>query len=169
LAVQNITLYSVLLLEFFGSLIRRDESSVKVETKHSDGAIAIVKLRGSNKFATAAGKKSFLQPFSNALLRVDNWGLEIPENLINLRTNVSQLMDFNHPIYRLHDLMIRFALCRSCVKHCESASIPLATLKAIDVGFNEIFKAIPTDRQSKILNSIAYPEAFVDTVAPMLP
>jgi len=154
LATQNITLLAVLLLHLFEHLIKRGEVPLEPETKHNDGAIAIVRLRGSDQFSTEAGKRMFLQLCSNVILNCIKREVPVPPELIALRTNASRFMDTSDPRWRLHSLMIRFASLRSAMRNGElPTSEFLEQAKTLDDEYLAICSFMGPKSRSELLEN----------------
>jgi hypothetical protein len=68
LATKDSTLLSVLLLDLFEKITKRSQQSFESLTKHANGALARLKLRGTNQFNNHVGLRLFLQLSSTVLI-----------------------------------------------------------------------------------------------------
>jgi hypothetical protein len=143
LAMKDTMLLTVLLLDLFENLAPKDEpSSLESEKKHIDGAIAVVKLRGSNQFSEPVSLKMFHLLSRNVLMRCLQRGIAVPQDFISLRTSAAEFVDKEDPKWRFSDLMIQYALLRSVIRssQCSETQI-LSTAMQMD---EELFKMCST-------------------------
>lgn len=114
---KDTMLLTVLLLDLFENLVIKDEySSLEPETKHIDGAIALIKLHRKDQFHNAIRLRMFQQLSTNFLIRCLQREVEVPSDFISLRTYAAKFVDTNDFKWRFSDLMIRYARLRSAIR-----------------------------------------------------
>jgi hypothetical protein len=120
-AVQNTTLLTVLLLHLFEKLANKNHPSINC--KHIEGAIVLVKLRGCEQFQDDVGLRMFHQLTSNVLTSCLEREVEVPIDLLTLRSYASQYVDTNDLRWRFSELMIRFITLRVAMTRGEISFI----------------------------------------------
>lgn len=108
LASKDTTLVSVLLLDLFEKLTRTYRSS-ESWTKHMNGAIELVKLRGKAQFQNVPGLRMFLQLNSTILIGCMQFDVRVSSDLINLRREASRYVNPMDPKWKFSEIVVRFA------------------------------------------------------------
>jgi hypothetical protein len=89
---------TVILLDLSESLANNDQNSpLKSEMKHVDGALALVRLRGNEQFNDPINLRMFLQLGLNILVRCLQREVEITSELIAPRSIAAQSVDTKDP------------------------------------------------------------------------
>ena len=91
-----------------------------------EGAIALVKLRGCDQFRDDVGLRMFHQLNSNILTRCLERDVEVPLDLLTLRSHASQHVDTQDRQWRLSELLIRFIGIRAAMKSGEISALSAA-------------------------------------------
>lgn len=115
-AAQDSTLISVLLLGLFESILFRGRASPTSWTAHTNGALALLRLRGTAQFASLPGRDLFVQTCStissSCLMRAE----PIPAAMSALYAQVPPDMA-DHQAIRLYKLLDQLAELRIAVRH----------------------------------------------------
>ena len=125
-ATKDTMLLTVLLLDLFENLATKDGySSSESETKHIDGAIALVKLRGKSQFHDAIGRRMFQQLNLKCVVRCLEREVEVPSDFLLLRKYAAEFLDTNDFQWRFSELMIRYAGLKNAIRigDCSDAQV----------------------------------------------
>ncbi len=109
---RNSTVLTIILLNLFENLTRH-QNPIDAETKHLEGALALVKLRGYQQFQDRMSVILFVHLGSYIVSSCLERGVEVPVDFINLRRQVEEYVDVSEPSWQLSDLMVRAAKFRS--------------------------------------------------------
>lgn len=94
---NNSTLFAVMILGMFETVSGSCQDSLLTWTKHMDGAVALVKLRGLEQFATTAGQLMFFQVLSDSIASCWQRSVMIPQHILDLRNTVGHGINEEHP------------------------------------------------------------------------
>ena len=166
-ATNDTMLLTVLLLDLFEGLSKKDHnSSLESETKHIDGAIALVRLRGDEQFHDPIGLRMFVQLSLNVLIRCLQWEVEVSADLISLRIYAAQFVDARDTKWSCSNVMIQYAELRNAMrigKWSDGEIIRFATV--LDTELINICTNMPSDWQfSTIPTPVQLANAFGDFI-----
>lgn len=142
-------LLTVLLLDLFESLAGKDQNSLlKSEAKHIDGAIALVKLRGKEQFHDPIGIRMFLQLSINVMTRCLYHEVEMLPELVCLRDYAAQFIDATDPKWRFPNVMIQYAKLRAMIRTGEWSDDRIGRFGTeLDGDLLSICNSMPSDWQ----------------------
>ena len=103
-AVKDSTLISVLLLGLFEILAFEGRQSPDNWTAHTQGAAALIQLRGKSQFETELGRRLFLQVANNMRLSSVQRKVHLPLDFLELESQALTFMDRRDPLLRLSSL-----------------------------------------------------------------
>ena len=116
-ATKDTMLLTVLLLDLFEWLANNGRNSTaETESRHIDGALALVKVRGREQFKDPVSRRMFLQLSRNVLIRCLQSEVEMPSELISLREIAAQSVDTRDPKWRFSDAMFQYAKLRRAMR-----------------------------------------------------
>lgn len=111
-AKHNATLQTVLLLDLYEKLTKKLLNQPWDDSKHLDGAIALLQLSGASQFDDSIRLKLFRQTSMSILYRCLMRGEDIPADLLSLRHCVTSTIDDG----QLEGLMKRFVALQGDVR-----------------------------------------------------
>lgn len=114
-AKHNATLLTVLLLDMYEKFIAQLLNDRSDDSKHLDGALAVLKLSGASQFDDPIRLRLFRQVSMTILLRCLRREDDVPLDLILLR----QSIDTADQDGRLEDLMVQFVALQGAVRREE--------------------------------------------------
>jgi len=154
IALKNGTLLTVLLLDLFENLTNDEPTSTASATKHLDGALALLKLRGNAQFQDAVSLAMFQHLSSSLIPSCLERGIAIPKVYLRFRSQAARFVDTNDPDWRLSDLMIQLAKLRASLKESKPASTQaIATAQYLDLEFLDINNTMPQSSDLKTRSS----------------
>jgi hypothetical protein len=144
-AVKDSTLASVLLLDLFEKLTQTYRSP-ESWTKHMNGAVELVKLRGESQFQYPLGLRLFLQLNSTILIGCLPHDVQVPIELIELRRNASKYVDPMDPKWKFSEIVVRFVGLgvANSNGHLSSQHI-LETARYLDAELNTVSENVPQE------------------------
>jgi hypothetical protein len=154
-ATKDTTLLTVLLLDLFESLANKSQKpSLESESKHIDGAITLVKLRGNEQFNDSIGLRMFLQLSRNVVINCLWREVEVPPELIFLRSSAAEFVDSSDSKWRFSNTMIQYAKLRAAMRTGElSDDETILFARQIDSELIDIYGIIPPDWQASTTNT----------------
>lgn len=84
-ATRNVTLHTVLLLALFERLMGNDQSSVEAESRHLDGAITLVRLRGRDQLNDPVAKRILSQLYPMVIRNYNERHIDVPADILNFQ------------------------------------------------------------------------------------
>jgi hypothetical protein len=145
LALKDTTLVSVLLLDLFEKLTRTYRSS-ESWTKHMNGAIELVKLRGNAQFQNALGLRMFLQLNSTILIGCMQYDVRVPADLTNLRREASRYVDSTDPKWKFSEIVVRVVDFRAAMRECRISGLELLNVaKRLDSELKAVPENVPPE------------------------
>jgi hypothetical protein len=110
-ATKDSTLLSVMLLDCFEALTESNEFQVRKgrpKTIHMNGAMELVKLRGSQQFQTYVGMRMFCQIVSQITVNCARSGIAIPAEILALRVAIkSRLNTAQRPTWHISGIVTK--------------------------------------------------------------
>lgn len=154
-ATKDTMLLTVLLLDLFECLANNGQnSSIEFEMKHIDGALALVRLRGHEQFRGSIGLRMFLQLSRNVFIRCLHREVEVPSELMALRSVAAQFVDTRDPKWRFSNAMIEYARLRGALRIREwSDDENIRFAREIDNYLVDIYTSVTPDRESQPANT----------------
>jgi hypothetical protein len=153
-AMKNNILLTVLLLDLFESLTRDDTSSSISETKHMDGALALLKFRGNKQFEDPVSISMFIHLSSVLIPSYLERGIPIPKAFLRLRHQASRFARTDDPEWRLADLMVQLAALKASPHEVGADNTKaLATAQYLDLELLDISKAMPRPKTLEMLST----------------
>jgi hypothetical protein len=140
-AEKETTLLASLLLDLFEKITDSKPRNNKHWKSHVDGALALVSLRGLERFQNPVEFRVLVRLSTNYLISCVASATQVPDELIAIRTDVGKYLDVQDPKWRLSDLMVLYAGLLSdnrrgilsvyeCTVRCTNLDL---RLKALDV------------------------------------
>lgn len=161
-ATDDATLISVLLLSLFEALVWEVSNTAENWTAHSQGALALIKLRGEKQFETAVGRRLFTQVVNITCVNSMQARKRLPKDLVDL---VNKANSYNHidiPRFRLASLTRQLSHLVADADEGLFSTAELVhacrTLEAKYVAFTDSFP--PTWRYEVIRISKPRPEVY---------
>ncbi|PMD31619.1 hypothetical protein L207DRAFT_572810 [Hyaloscypha variabilis F] len=144
-AVKDSTLASVLLLDLFEKLTQTYRSP-ESWTKHMNGAVELVKLRGESQFQYPLGLRLFLQLNSTILIGCLQYDVQVPIELIELRRKASKYVDPMDPKWKFSEIVVPFVGLgvANSNGHLSSKHI-LDTARYLDAELNTVSENVPQE------------------------
>ena len=102
------TLVSVLLLGLFETVNQDKKPSPESWTTHTEGAVALLKMRGPEQFETELGKKLFVQVSNNIRVSCFQRSLRLPTQFVELDKIAAMHLDMENPILRFWPIIDNF-------------------------------------------------------------
>lgn len=141
LGSTNSLILSTLLLDLFEKLTNPAPSDVDSYTGHVNGALALVQIRGLEKFQDAAAASILVRLGTNLLISCCASGTRIPSWLTTLRSHAAKFLNPQDPKWQLSSLMCEYANLRAdvlegiltldtCITYTEELDDKLAALIA---------------------------------------
>ncbi|KAH7128782.1 hypothetical protein B0J11DRAFT_279259 [Dendryphion nanum] len=96
-AIKDSTLVSVMLLSLFEAMVWDGNLTPTNWTIHTQGALALVKLRGAKQFQTEIGRRLFTQVSNNILVGCIQRKQHLPPEFINLASTASPFYEPQDP------------------------------------------------------------------------
>jgi hypothetical protein len=159
-SIKDSTLAAIMLLGMFETITCQGQRSFKSWNDHITGATALVKLRGHQQFQTRVGLKLFTQMNSNIITCCIQRGIQIPDDIIALRTYATSFLNTNDPAWRLSEVLILFASFQAAIKNGilnDPDSIIAAALQ-VDSEFFTLSRTMPPQWQHETIFTNADPE-----------
>ncbi|KAL8685327.1 MAG: hypothetical protein Q9218_007835 [Villophora microphyllina] len=115
-AASDATLLAILMLDLFEKILHNDPRSVDSWMSHVNGALALVKLRGSDRLQHYTGLRLSARLSTSLLISCVAAGAPVPPGLVQLRSDLEQFLDKNDPKWQLTGLAIEFVNLQSRIK-----------------------------------------------------
>ena len=112
-ALKYTTLLASLLLDLFEKITDCEPQKSKSWRSHIDGALALVNLRGLQRFQDPSEFRVLVRLSTNHLISCVVSGSPVPKELIAIRVYAGKYVDVQDPKWRLSDLMVVYANIRS--------------------------------------------------------
>lgn len=94
-----------MLLSVFETLTSGHQRSMSAWKTHINGAAALIKVRGPEQLATAAGVRLFLQATASLMVSCLGAGLALPDHIMEMNTKVAQHTNRTDPLWRYFETM----------------------------------------------------------------
>jgi hypothetical protein len=161
-AKHNATLLTVLLLDLYEKLTQQLVSNSSDNSKHLDGALALLQLSGASQFDDAIRLRLFRQASMSILLRCLRRGDDIPPDLLSLRQSIDAVDQDG----QLEGLMIRFVALRGGVRKGELPECEMdAEVKELDDALVQICSRPPRWKFADAIAGHVYnKELFIDLI-----
>ena len=138
---KDTTLLAALLLDLFEKITDSEPQTNKSWRSHMDGALALVNLRGLERFKDPSEFRVLVRLSTNYLISCVASGSAVPEDLIAIRAYAGKHLNVQDPKWRLSDLMVLYANLRSSSQkgilsydECIAVSVELdRKLKVLDL------------------------------------
>ena len=158
-AKKDTTLFSVMILGIFETVTGMNERSLAAWAEHTNGAAALVKLRGKEQFKTQAGVRMFLQVTSNLMLSCIQRTTAMPAHMVELRKEAEKYMDAS-PAWRHSKTIIDFTIFRAAVREAKLVGPReiVAEALAIDRRFVADYATLPEEWHYEVVYSDETPE-----------
>lgn len=145
-AIKDSTLISVILLGMYENFQYQDSDSLKAWARHTNGACALLRLRGEEQFKSSVGRRVLHQFYGTVLLVALESGTAVPPDISELWEKLTTTGD-----YRIHGKhwtvnMVRFmknAISLSGDKTSDPVTIVAEAMK-LDRELDEIKTLIPS-------------------------
>ncbi len=126
---HNATLLTVLLLDMYEKLTQQLVNNITCDTKHLDGALALLQLSGTSQFEDVISLRLFRLISMTILVRCLRRGSDVPLELLELQ----KLVDSVDKAGKLDDILTRFVALRGEVRRGEKLeSEAIAKTKSLD-------------------------------------
>jgi hypothetical protein len=152
---KDSTLLAVMVLSFFESVTGFNQRSLQAWAQHIHGAAALVKLRGYEQLRSPEGLRLFNQVTASLLMSCVHRELEIPTEILELRTEAGRQIDPSDPAWRLQNILIAFASFRCSLRHGPPSDISsiLAAALELDGAFLELFNSVPAAWKYEVIST----------------
>ncbi|KAF2006385.1 hypothetical protein P154DRAFT_258347 [Amniculicola lignicola CBS 123094] len=97
IAVEDSTLTSVLLLSLFEAIVYAGLNTPENWITHTQGALALVKIRGIEQFETETGRRLFRQVSNIIRVTCIQQKARLPQDLVDLQSTAELFYEPNHP------------------------------------------------------------------------
>ena len=140
-------LLTVLLLDLFECLAHNGRpSTAEIESKHIDGALTLVGLRGSEQFNDPVNRRMFLHLGRTVLIRCLQCEIDVPPELLRLRSVAAQFVDHKDPKWCFSEAMFRYVRLRRAIRLGERADEEIVRIAMdLDGELINIFESVPAD------------------------
>jgi hypothetical protein len=144
IAFKNTTVLTVLLLDFFENLTNDESNSSSPASKHLDGAVTLLKIRGPKQFEDPVSLSMFQHLSSHLIPSCLERGVAIPNDFLRLRKHASRFTSTDDLEWRLSDVMVQLAALRDGFKDSNTSNtLTLATAQYLDLELLDIRNAMP--------------------------
>ncbi|KAL8660617.1 MAG: hypothetical protein Q9202_006362 [Teloschistes flavicans] len=161
---SDATLLAILMLDLFEKILHNDPESTESRLSHVNGALALVKLRGHDRFQQYISLRLSARLSTSLVISYVAAGAPVPPGLVQLRTELEQFLDKSDPKWQLTGLAIEFVNLRSRIRdgtmpqsdvisqlsHLDSKFIKLAENMPPTWRFDRIVLAEPSERVLKM-------------------
>lgn len=124
-AAQESTLLTSLLLDLFEKITGCKSRTDLAWRSHMDGALALVQLRGLEKFRTHSELEILARLSGNYLSSCVANGSSVSESLSTIQAHINQNLDCGDPKLRFADLMLEYANFTSNIRNGNISGIEL--------------------------------------------
>ena len=161
-AKHNATLLTVLLLDLYEKLTQQLVNNFLDDSKHLDGALALLQLSGKSQFDDDVRLRIFRQVSMAILLRCLRREEDIPPDLLQLRQSV----DATDQDGRLEELMLRYVALRGLVRKGELLGDEMnAEVKELDEALIKICARPPRWKFSNaVTGDVHNTDLFIDLI-----
>ena len=151
-ATKDTTLAASLLLDLFEKITDSQPWDNKAWTSHMNGALALVRVRGLEKFQEPSGLRILQRMSSNFITSyIASW-LPVPDEITAIRDYVGQYSDTPGPMQRYSDLIIRYASLRSNIRRGVLREDEyIEAFKELDTGLQGVECDMPVSWQYTIM------------------
>ncbi|KAA8644209.1 Zn(II)2Cys6 transcription factor [Aspergillus tanneri] len=164
-AVQDTTLLSVMLLQFFELITCTGRKFMRIRTQHIKGASILVKLRGNEQFTSEVGLRMFQQLCHTLAINCIQNGLPVPQHIIHLRRECKKYVDTRSVVWLTSEITIKLASLRSRVMN-GSLTSPEQILQealSLDDQFKSLYDRLATERPYETRFDQANPRIYRGT------
>lgn len=158
---KDITLFCVIALSYFESIVGNDNTSIDAWLHHIQGTSMLIELRGVEQLETPDGRALFLMASTCLIAMCLRQRLPMPEIIIKLVDKMVGISDpVSGPIWRTSWCNTRLANLRSDVANgvILSADEIIAQAAVLENEFDAAYANVPPDWQYTILSSAGTPE-----------
>ncbi|KAL9583099.1 MAG: hypothetical protein Q9203_005220 [Teloschistes exilis] len=113
---SDATLLAILMLDLFEKILHNDPGSTESRMSHVNGALALVKLRGHDRFQQYISLRLSARLSTSLLISCVAAGAPVPPGLVQLRTELEQFLDKSDPKWQLTGLAIEFVNLQSRIR-----------------------------------------------------
>lgn len=146
-AKSDSTLLAVLFLDLFEKITNQDSRSSDSWMSHVHGALALSKLRGSRQLYNEIGVRLAVRLSTNLVISCVASHNPVPQGVINLRSELVQIIGKNDPKWHLTGLCIEYANLAAAVRE-----------KGLPNSF-DVADAIELDKRSSLCRE-SFPPTF---------
>ena len=141
---SDATLLAVLLLDLFEKISSHNTHSADSWMSHMNGALALIQMRGIQKYHHYAGLRLSVRLTTNLLISCIAANAPVPAQLVNLRSELEQYIKKEDPKWQLTSLVVKYANIQAAVRDGSlSDSDIVANATAVDVEFNTLEHSMP--------------------------
>ncbi|KXH41136.1 C6 zinc finger domain-containing protein [Colletotrichum simmondsii] len=133
LAVEDSTLAAVLLLGLFEAIVFSGQQSMDSWNQHTLGSVELLRLRGSQQFETALGRKLFVHSANNIRTSCAHSKTPVPTRFIALYDDAQPYLDHSDPFLRVTPVLDRVAMLRSRIAYLEDSERHEVLVEALDL------------------------------------
>ncbi|KAH6884244.1 hypothetical protein B0T10DRAFT_493804 [Thelonectria olida] len=148
-AILDHTLAAVLVLGLFEAISFSDQQSPESWTTHTNGAVQLLRLRGSRQFQSSVASQMFLQTMINIRTSCIQRAVPVPEECVKLDEETAPFLKIKDPALRIGPIIDRAAVLRE------------RALKTPGPGL--IFEAMSLDRETIELSESLGPTFRITT------
>ncbi|EXJ85029.1 hypothetical protein A1O3_05704 [Capronia epimyces CBS 606.96] len=150
LAARDSTLLAVLLLDLFEKIMNNNPRSSPSWMSHVNGALALVKVRGTNQFHTYVGLRLSVRLFSNILISCIAADAPVPPAMYKLRQDIEPFLGTIDPKWQVSQLVMEYTTLRGAIHdgHFVTSEV-IVQAKLLDDKFRMLAETLPRSRISR--------------------
>lgn len=133
LAVEDSTLAAVLLLGLFEAIVFSGQQSMDSWNQHTLGSVELLRMRGSQQFETALGRKLFVHSANNIRTSCAHSKTPVPTRFITLYDDAQPYLDQSDPFLRVTPVLDRVAMLRSRIAYLQDSERHEVLVEALDL------------------------------------
>lgn len=152
-AIMDSTLISVLLLSLFETFAQEGRKSPTSWTAHTQGAAALLSVRGRRQFETALGRQLFVHVTFNLRVSCAQRAERVPQEIVNLQEQAMPFLDCYSQAVRGSLMVESFAALRAHLREHPSGD-PVATVRkamAMQQELVNIQASLPPDFRPQVI------------------
>ncbi|KAI9683493.1 MAG: hypothetical protein M1822_006033 [Bathelium mastoideum] len=138
------TLLAVLLLDLFEKITNKDAGFSESWMSHIIGALALVKLRGSESLTSYIGTRLSVKLVTNLIISCVSASLEPPLELVKIRSDLESIVTTDGPKWRVTCLMIQYAGLRAAIlRNALSDADVISEATRLDYEYEVLAQSMP--------------------------
>ena len=143
-ATSDSTLLAVLLLDLFEKISNNNPRSTSSWMSHVNGALALVKMRGTKQFHDYPGRRLSLRLTTSLLISCVAANAPVPHELIKLRSDLEPFLDRADPKWKVSGLVVKYANLQGAIQDgCLNGSNILTRAAQLDCEFVSLAETMP--------------------------